>query len=196
MTDWKPVLTFWFGEQSPPDKARQKRWFQSSDATDQAIAAQFKDTHTRVSQGYPEDWPDAPRARLAAILVIDQFSRNLYRGQAQAFAWDPMAVEWSVQGLDQGQFVALTPAEQGFAVLPLVHAESLPLHDKALTFLRSVQQQNEPDGILTGFLSSAREHRDIIARFGRYPHRNAVLNRPSTPEETDYLANGAKRFGQ
>lgn len=197
MSEWTRVLDYWFGAQVPPDEARQKRWFRSSQATDRDIEQQFAQTHTRLRQGYPDDWPDAAKARLAAIIVIDQFSRNLFRGEATAFAWDHLATDWSLQGLERGQFDHLREAEQGFAALPLVHSESLALHDRALSFLTSVQAlSTDTDGIITGFLSSAHEHRDIIARFGRYPHRNAVLNRTSTPEESAYLAEGAKRFGQ
>lgn len=196
MNAWTQVLDYWIGDQTPPDPERRKRWFQSTDDIDEEIAQRFAQTHSRLQNGYPGDWPDSSEGRLAAIIVIDQFSRNLYRGQAEAFAWDELAANWSLGGLERGLFTHLSEAEQGFAVLPLVHSESLTLHDRALSFLETIQHQANTDGIITGFLSSAREHRDIIAQFGRYPHRNAVLNRPSTPEESAYLAQGAKRFGQ
>lgn len=196
MTEWETVLDYWFGSEQPPSKATTRRWFSGGAETDREIEQRFSQLHERLSQGYPEAWPQTGEALLAAIIVIDQFSRNLYRGQANAFSWDELAVQWSQQGWRSGLFERLSLAQQGFSLLPLVHSESLTLHEKAITELSRLQQQAGNDTIITGFLSSALTHRDIIQSFGRYPHRNKVLGRESTAAEKSYLADGAQRFGQ
>lgn len=191
------VLHYWFGPGEAPDEEHRKRWFQGGDDIDQDIKTRFAGLHQQLQTSLPDDWPTDAEGLLAAILVIDQFSRNLYRRQAQAFAWDNLARDWSLQGWQRGLFDTRLPHEQGFALLPLVHSEDLQDHDTALAIFERLKDQGpETDTIITAFYSSALEHRAIIAEFGRYPHRNAVLNRPSTDAEHQYLAGKAKRFGQ
>ncbi len=191
------VLTYWFGEQDPPTEVYRKRWFTGGEIVDTEIKTRFADLHAAVSKGRPEsDFANA-QTLLAAIIVIDQFSRNLYRGSAQAFAWDTMAQQWSLSGWEQGIFTSLTASQQAFAMMPLMHSEALTLHERGLAILEALNNiQPETDTIITGFYSSAQEHHDIIAQFGRFPHRNKVLGRESTIAEVAYLNDGAKRFGQ
>lgn len=193
----KAVLDFWFGDQVPPTKEHQQRWFSGGEQTDREIHQRFGELHTQLrSQPLPEAWLNDPESRLAAILVIDQFSRNLFRGKADAFAWDDRACQWAISGWEQQAFHALPSCHQAFSLMPLMHSEKLALHSLAADYFADLIGRFPSDKTLTGFQSSAEEHRAIIERFGRYPHRNAVLGRPNSPEESRYLEKGARRFGQ
>lgn len=197
MHQWQDVLEYWFGPDQTPGKEYRQRWFSGGAETDREIQQRFGELHAYLTQAFPAEWPVHGDSLLAGILVLDQFSRNLYRGKPAAFAWDDRAVEWSLQGWEQDLFTPLAPARQAFSIMPLMHSESLTLHDQAIARLVNLQQQQQQsDTIITGFLSSAHEHRDIIARYGRYPHRNTVLGRSSSQDEKRFLADGAKRFGQ
>ncbi len=194
---WSPVLEYWFGVDQQPNEAVRKLWFNSDKEIDSQIRQKFLVLHSHLTSGNAQFDEANAHERLAAIIVIDQFSRNIYRGSATAFAWDSQAVTWATEGWDKHQFENLTAPEQAFSLLPFVHSEDIELHVRAIQlFDRLIEQKPENSAILTGFRSSAIEHRDIIKRFGRYPHRNEVLNRPSTDEETQYLQMGANRFGQ
>ena len=188
------VLQFWFANPAANEADRQ-RWFNGGGALDEEIRQRFLRVHEQLRNGLPAEWPANSEGLLAAIIVIDQFSRNLFRGTAQAFAWDSLAIGWATTGWDRGWFAALPEAQQCFSLLPFVHSEQLALHDIALEQLTRLSNDSQ-DPILTGFLSSAIEHRAIIADFGRYPHRNDALQRNSSPAEVQYLASGPQRFGQ
>lgn len=195
-SDIDRVLDFWFGPDEPPSEPFRKRWFSGGAELDREIESEFGDLHELVRGGLPSDWQDA-RGKLAAIILIDQFSRNIFRGNARAFEWDALAQDWASEGWTNGLFHSLSPAYQAFAIMPLVHSESLELHDLASKYFdHAIAQAKGADTMLTGFLSSAKEHRAIIQAFGRYPHRNAVLGRTPTAAEEAYLNDGAKRFGQ
>jgi uncharacterized protein (DUF924 family) len=130
-------------------------------------------------------------SRIQVLLI------NSVRGKAKAFAWDALSVRWVQQGWKTDLFETLTPIQQAFSLLPLIHSENLPLHDLAIKHYEQLTTLlKDQDSILTAFLSSAKEHRAIIKLFGRYPHRNAVLNRVSTTAEDEYLNSGGARFGQ
>lgn len=194
---WEDVLEYWFNDQSLTHKQREQRWFANNEQTDAEIRQKFLVAHSQLTTGTIAFDENDGRQRLAAIILIDQFSRNLYRKTGTAFAWDHLAVKWSQEGWQRGQFDNLSSDEKGFSLLPLLHSEDIDLHDEAIDRLTELKRSSTAmDTIITGFHSSALEHRDIIAQFGRYPHRNEVLNRPSTEAELAYLNNGAKRFGQ
>lgn len=197
MSEWQGVIDYWFGAEDPPPPSYLKRWFSGGDAADKEIQTKFKSTHDAVISGDCEHWLADPIGRLAAIIVIDQFSRNLFRGKADAFAWDHLAQHWSIVGWQEKLFESLTPSQKMFAAMPLVHSENLLSQDYALAISeRALENAAQPNEILSSFHSSVHEHRDIILQFGRYPHRNDVLGRTSTRAEGKYLAAGAKRFGQ
>jgi uncharacterized protein (DUF924 family) len=194
---WQDVLDYWFGQQEPPIEEIRKKWFTGGDSIDADIRHRFETLHNSLTGGLPSEWTDNPRTILAAIIVIDQFSRNLYRRKAEAFQWDHLAVEWSKQSWEKHLFSDLPDSHKAFSLMPLVHSESLELHELALGYFGDLILENpNTDTILTGFFSSAKEHHDIIVEYGRYPHRNEVLNRPSTTAEIDYLNAKARRFGQ
>jgi len=193
--DSADVLRFWFPELSGATHARlvhQFEWWFRGGA-DPAIAAQFPRLLERAARGELEHWAQGPRSRLALIVVLDQFSRSLYRDTARAFAQDPKALELALGGLEIGHYTALeTPWEKTFFLLPLGHAEELTHLERAVRLAEQLGENALPEQrkMLEHSASQARGHRDIIARFGRHPHRNAILGRPSSPEERDYVASG------
>ena len=147
----------------------------------------------RAACGKLNHWAHGPRSRLAFILMLDQFSRSLYRGTAQAFAQDPQALALALEGITICHYAAIeTPWEKTFFFLPLGHSEELVHLNMAVKLAEELvaQAPTEIHKVLEHSAAQARGHRDIIARFGRHPHRNAILGRQSTPEELDYLASG------
>jgi len=189
------VLRFWFPELSSADHATMVRqfewWFRGG--ANSAVAERFSLLLERATRGELDHWSNWPRPRLAVIIVLDQFSRSIYRDTARAFAQDPKALALTLEGLEIGHYAALeTPWEKTFFLLPLGHSEELAHVDRAVALAEQLVEQATPQfrRILEHSASQARGHRDVIARFGRHPHRNAVLGRPSTAEELDYLASG------
>ena len=193
--EFEEVLRFWFPDLSSADHARIVRqfewWFRGG--ADGAICERFANLLERAIRGDLDPWARQARSRLALIIVLDQFSRSLFRNTARAFAQDPKALDLALEGIEIGHYAALaTPWEKTFFFLPLGHSEDLSHVQKAL---RLAEELVEPapaefQKILQHSASQARGHRDVIARFARYPHRNAILGRQSTPEELEYLARG------
>lgn len=193
--EFEDVLRFWFPERPSSEHAemvRQLEWWFGGGA-DAAILARFVPLHERAARGELDPWAGTPRSRLALIIVLDQFSRTIHRGTARAFALDPKALALALEGIEIGHYDALaTPWEKTFFFLPLGHREELVHQDKAVELAEALAAQAPAESrrILEHSASQTRGHRDVIARFGRHPHRNAILGRPSTPEELDYLAKG------
>jgi uncharacterized protein (DUF924 family) len=191
MSRSEEILTFWFGpptEQLPgPDRMR--LWFRGADELDQEIRERFGADLEQARRGELDAWAETARGRLALIILLDQFSRNLYRGSAQAFANDAKALQLSLAGLDSNQDAALTPFEQMFFVLPLGHSEDLAMQDRALAYSEAWAKRlpEALQGMAQGALSHSRQHREVIARFGRFPTRNEALGRTSTPEEEAHV---------
>ena len=175
----REVLGFWFGELQPP------QWFKKDPALDAAVRARFAGLHANLAVWPPVPDRSAGRA-LAAIVVLDQFPRNIYRGTPKAFASDPAALELAkttvAAGLDRG----LAPAERLFVYLPFEHAEDASLQVEAVRLIGSLG-----DAEWTRY---AEAHKAIVDRFGRFPHRNEILGRPSTPEEIQFLAQPGSGF--
>jgi uncharacterized protein (DUF924 family) len=192
---FEDILRFWFPPQLSNDHAvmaRQFEWWFGGGA-DAAVTERFSPLLERVARGELDHWAHKPRSRLALIIVLDQFSRSLYRGTAQAFAQDQKALAFALEGIDIGHYAALdTPWEKTFFFMPLGHSEELRYLEAALKLAEELvaQAPAELRRILEHSAAQARGHRDVIARFGRHPHRNAVLGRPSTGEELEYLAAG------
>ena len=195
------VLRFWFPRLPSGDPAamvRQwERWFRGG--MDADIIKHFSPLLEQATRGELDTWSREPRSRLALIIVLDQFSRTIHRGTAEAFAQDPKACALALEGIDIGHYAALeTPAEKTFYLLPLGHTEQsepsshLTNLDLAVKLADELVKQvpQEYRALLEFSAAQARRHRDVIARFGRHPHRNEVLGRQSTPEELEYLASG------
>ena len=165
------VLDFWFAECEPAD------WFKKSEEFDDEIRARFLETYEAIVSGETADWRQSAKGRLAEIIVLDQFSRNMFRDDAKAFASDALAVELAKEALSDWD--AFTVQERSFVVMPFMHSESLAVHDWAAKWFDEPGLERRKKYELL--------HREIIECFGRYPHRNRVLGRTSTPEEEAFL---------
>lgn len=186
------VLEFWFGELDASGCAArefQARWFRGGPEVDRSIQEQFANLHTEVSRGGHREWLGTARGRLALIIVLDQFSRNLFRGSAQMFACDGRALELALAGIELGEDRALGFDERSFFYMPLMHSERLAVQERCVDLFATLceDQRNGLRERAESVASFARRHRDIVRRFGRFPHRNALLGRLSTPEESDFL---------
>jgi len=201
----RAVLEFWFGSEplTPASfQAQMPTWFGGDEpaaraARDATITAQFGTLAARAAAGALESWADSPRQRLALILLLDQFPRHIHRGTPRAFASDDRAAALTLDGMQKAADATLDPPRRVFFYMPLQHSETLEVHDESVAAYRRLLQESpaawrEP---LAGTLDYARRHREIIARFGRFPHRNAVLERTPTPEESAWLESGGERFG-
>lgn len=173
-------------------------WFSRDPAFDEALRHRFGTTLARLAEGELDHWQDTPRGRLAWLVVADQLSRNIHRGTPRAFALDAAALRCCREGIRLGHDLALGPLERLFFYLPLEHAEAACA--QAVSVERFEALVHDLPRELQGYFREAAryvyQHRDIIDRFGRFPHRNQVLGRPSTAEEQAYLEDGAPRFGQ
>lgn len=192
---FETVLQFWFPDQLSQGQAAIVRqwqwWFRGGISASEN--ERFLPLLEQAAQGDLDNWAEEPRSRLALIILLDQFSRTIYQGTAQAYAQDAKACLLALEGINVGHYAALkTSWEKTFFLLPLGHSESLQKLDLAVQLAEELVQEALPEHreLLAFSASQARAHREVIARFGRQPHRNALLGRPSTPKELDYLATG------
>ena len=183
------VLDFWFGTGDDYGK-RHKRWFAKDTAFDAELRARFAPLLEQLASGAHHGWLAKPQACLARIVVLDQFSRQIYRGSARAFATDSLALEAARHALAERHDEAMLPVERLFAYLPFEHSESLADQERACALMQPLAHFPETDDALRYAIA----HRDIVARFGRFPHRNAALGRASTPEELEFLKQPGSAF--
>ena len=183
------VLNFWFGALgSAEDGEVRAVWFKKDAAFDTEISTRFGTLlHEALATGMPT-WQATPHGRLAAIVLLDQFTRNSFRGEPKSFAGDALALPLALELLDEK---TLTPLERWFAVMPLEHSEDLGMQTRTVSEFEALAAV---DPRVAGALDFARRHRDVIRRFGRFPHRNAILSRPSNAEELDFLAQPGSGF--
>ena len=167
------VLGFWFSDEMQP------HWFAKSDTIDKDIAARFSDTYEEAHAGRLDAWMEAPTSALALVIVLDQFPRNIHRGGPRSFESNDLALRHARTALDKGYDGAQPPERRQFLYLPFMHSEDLADQERSVTLYEALGNDSS--------LHFAREHRDIVARFGRFPHRNAILDRDSTPEEAEFL---------
>ena len=168
------VLAYWFGELGPRD------WFSGRPELDEEIRARFGPVCERALGGKPEDHLGDPRAALAGIILLDQFPRQLFRGQPRAFSGDPVALAVTHGAIDRSYDAGMTPEQRQFLYMPLMHSEVVSDQELCVKLFRDLGNEEA--------LKFAIEHRDIVARFGRFPHRNRALGRDGTPEEREFLA--------
>ena len=180
MSPCEPVLEFWFVETDP------KAWWAVDPAFDERIRGRFAALHAQAAQGELFSWRTGPRGRLAEIIVLDQFSRNLFRDSAWAYAQDLAALALAQEAISAGAHLALEPVERAFLLLPYMHSESRAIHVEAERLYRAFAPPDNLDFEL--------RHKAIVDRFGRYPHRNATLGRTSTPEELEFLGQPGSSF--
>ena len=187
------VLAFWFagGDGSRANVDQMEWWFRGG--ADAHIVQRFTPSLERAASGALDGWSLQPRSRLALIIVLDQFSRTIHRGTPQAFAQDARALSLALEGIENGHYAKLaTPWQKTFFVLPLGHSEELTHLESVVKLAEELASTASDDQrkLLEFSANQARGHRDVIARFGRHPHRNAVLGRESTADELEYLASG------
>ena len=194
------ILAFWFKEaalSTPQIDRRMDTWFGEDPVFDAMVQNEFADDVEKASDGKLDHWAHKPKGRLALILLLDQFRRNIHRGTAEAFARDKQALKLCVEGAMKKKDQGLTPIQRVFFYMPLQHAESLKVQEKGVQLFNKLAEAVSPTyrETFATIAQFAELHRDIIACFGRFPHRNKVLGRDNTPEEDEYLAD-APDFGQ
>lgn len=174
MAEWQDeVLEFWFGELTPQD------WFSGAPEVDRRIRDRFEPLYRRLAEAIPPEALTDGRSALATVIVYDQFPRNLYRGKAAAFGTDDMALHVARNALDKGLVDQVREEARSFLYMPLMHSEVLADQERCVDLFKSVGNEEA--------LRYAVEHCDIVARFGRFPHRNKALGRQSTPAELEFL---------
>lgn len=174
------VLDFWFRELAP------KQWWGGSEELDRHIESRFGNLHRSAERCELFGWRETARGRLAEIIVLDQFSRNIHRGRPQAFACDPLALALAQTAIAAKADRELDVGQRAFLYMPYMHSESLLIHAVAVSLF------SQPG--MEGNFEFELRHKDIIERFGRYPHRNAILGRTSTPEEIAFLKTPGSSF--
>lgn len=189
------VLKFWFG--AMPYQVQSGLWWGGAE-NDLCIATQWARTVEQALAGKLSHWSDSADTNLALIVLSDQMTRNIYRGTELAFTGDELARESMNKGLERGDLDRYHPLQAVFFLMPLEHHESIQSQRQAVALLTETRDRAEPKhrAILQSNLDFATEHQLIIQRFGRFPHRNQALGRPSTPDEQAYLEAGGRRFGQ
>jgi uncharacterized protein (DUF924 family) len=176
-TPTETVLTYWFGELGPQD------WYSGRPELDEEIRTRFGPLCERMLASSPADHLGDARTALAGVIVLDQFPRQLFRGQARAFAGDPVALQVTHGAIARSYDAGLSPERKQFLYMPLMHSEIVSDQELCVKLFRDLGNENA--------LNYAVEHRDIVARFGRFPHRNRALGRESTPDEKAFLENHA-----
>jgi uncharacterized protein (DUF924 family) len=200
MSEAEKVLDFWFGvcgADGAIDPAKRKMWFGDGRQYDAGIREQFGALHERASRGELDpEWCATPAGRLALIVVLDQFSRHIHRGTPAAFAQDPAAQRLALAGIDLYADKKLIPAQRCFFYLPLEHAEDIELQRLSVRCFDGLARTVAPEWSkdYDSYLDYAQRHRDIIERFKRFPHRNDVLGRASTPAEKKFLKEPGSSF--
>lgn len=194
------VLEFWFGPvvDGWTGDDRGQLWFGGAD-NDPEIVRRFGAALARAGRGELDDWATTPPGAVALIVLLDQFTRSVHRGTPRAFANDARALALTETVLARGWDAALPPPHRQFAYMPLMHSEDLARQERCVELFAALAEALPPArrSIGENALKHAREHRDLVARFGRFPHRNKILGRESTPEESEWLtANAGKNYGQ
>lgn len=189
---WQAIPDFWFGAPGSPEYGQTRpEWFRKNAEFDAVIADRFGALLQQSLAGQHPHWPATPQAGLAWIVLLDQFTRNSFRDTPNAFAGDPLALQMAQTLVANGQDRQLLPVERWFVYMPFEHAEDMEMQEQALSLFTQLTQ--EASGF-EGVLDYARRHYEVVARFGRFPHRNAILGRVSTPEEEAFLLQPGSRF--
>lgn len=174
MKDYQEILTFWFSERAQP------LWFRSTSEFDDELRERFLETWRAAAAGELDSWRESAEGALALVIVLDQFPLNMFRGKAEAFSTGDRALEVAADAVARGWDKTLDSARLAFLYLPFMHSENLNDQDRSVALFEAAGLESN--------LRFARHHRELIRRFGRFPHRNAILGRPSSDEELAYLA--------
>jgi uncharacterized protein (DUF924 family) len=177
------VLDFWFGPEDDPEYGKfRPAWFQKDEDFDREIRERFGDTYESAAAGELDGWREGAESCLALIIVLDQFSRNMFRGDGRTHAADGKALETARYAVDNALDRELPPFQRHFVYMPYMHSENLEDQRRSETLFEGLRQDGGPD-----LMEYAVGHREIVERFGRFPHRNAILDRETTPEEAAFL---------
>jgi uncharacterized protein (DUF924 family) len=188
---WQDIIRFWFGEaDSALRGVPRKAWFEKSAEFDAEIHSRFADAFEAAAGGRLDVWQGTPLSALALVIVLDQFPRNMFRGTPRAFSADQRALTAARHVVQRGFDAAYLPVECAFAYLPFEHAEDIAMQRQSLALFAKLP----PCASSVRYLDFARRHHDVVARFGRFPHRNEILGRASTPEEIEYLRQPGSGF--
>jgi uncharacterized protein (DUF924 family) len=187
------VLDFWFLPAGHEGHGKQRiEWFRKDEAFDAALRERFGALISQAMAGGLREWDEiGPRGTLARILVLDQFTRNAWRNTPRSFEGDPLALAAAQQLVDSGAHKALPPLQRAFAYMPFEHAEDAHMQARAVELFTELAAEHPG---FDDMLDYAHRHRGVIARFGRFPHRNEILGRASTPEEIEFLRQPGSRF--
>lgn len=201
MASQEQVLSYWFGTLDSTgfaSESMKKKWWQGSDETDIEITHQFGESVQSALKQSLEHWRSTAKGQLALIILLDQFTRNIFRGTERAFSGDALALDVCKQGLSEKKDLELATEERVFFYMPLEHSEDIEDQNLCIRLLHGVKKScNEQNhAALDNYISFAESHKDIIAKFGRFPHRNDALKRTNTVEEQAYLNGDHTRFGQ
>jgi uncharacterized protein (DUF924 family) len=193
------ILDFWFGSESTDAavaKTRTALWWEKNAEVDAQMRERFQTVVDAVGAGAHREWLATPHGALALILTADQFPRNIYRDTSQAFAFDALALAFARQTIDAGFDRALRPIERVFCYLPFEHSEALADQDRAVALFNALHEAVAPENkkLFAGYLDFAARHRAVIERFGRFPHRNRILERDSTAAEVAFLREPGSSF--
>ena len=193
------LLKFWFGAYLDDPAAHtelSRRWFGKNASFDEEIRTAFGDFPDAAKNGVYDSWQDTDLGRLALIVGLDQFPRNLFRGKPQSFAYDGLALSHAREAIDSGTVERLHPLQSVFLFMPLEHAEDLSSQNECVAGLQALAKGKVPliEEKIMGFTEYAIAHREVIEKFGRFPHRNTILGRETTAEELAYLATGRGSF--
>jgi len=190
--DAQAVLDFWFAPEGDPERGTLRpMWFKKSEATDREIAERFAPLIERALRGELVGWATAPHSALAHILLLDQFTRNTLRDTPRAFAGDARALRAATAMVGARHDEALPPEQRAFVYMPFEHAEGIAMQDEAVRLFTRLAAEAPQ---MADMLAYAHKHRDVVLRFGRFPHRNEILGRQSTAEELAFLREPGSRF--
>lgn len=195
------ILEYWFGgltKGEAPPAGVVGRWWGKSKETDDCIRSNFGALLDEAAEGKLDSWQDTPRGALALIILLDQFSRNIFRDDPGAFSQDGQALETAVKGIEKGFDKGLHPVMRVFFYMPFMHSEDTRMQERSLELFRRLEKEFASPSALAAMLSGNRDyaekHYEIVKRFGRYPHRNRILGRESTPEEIEFLKGPGSSF--
>ncbi|RYZ57769.1 MAG: DUF924 domain-containing protein [Proteobacteria bacterium] len=193
------ILDFWFGPLDAEGMASEKKmknWFAKDDDFDKSIKSLYGNLMELAPMGAYDLWGKTPEGRVALLIVLDQFPRNLFRGKARSFYTDEKAQVVCTSALAAGEHLTLPISYAYFILMPLMHSETLALQDLGVKHFKELRDRSEGKAkkMMEGAVDYAIKHRDIVAEFGRFPHRNEFLGRESTPAEIKFLAEGGARF--
>jgi len=191
MSQANQILDFWFGKPDEADYGKPRKvWFTKNPEFDQEVRSRFLIDYQQAAAGHLDDWKASPLGCLALIILLDQFPRNMFRGQPQTFATDPQALAYAHHTVAQGFDKELLPIQRCFVYLPFEHSENLAHQRQAIELFSTLKDYPE----CASGVDYAHRHLKVIERFGRFPHRNEILGRETTPEEAEFLKQPGSSF--